>query len=61
LKPEWRGSPLVQEKYQAEKVCDKRHRYNNNNENNNNNNNIAAKFFCVQLIITIIISPTVRK
>jgi hypothetical protein len=22
LKPEWWGSPLVQEKYQAEKACD---------------------------------------
>ena len=32
------GSPLVQEKYQAEKACDKRHPYNNNNNNNNNNN-----------------------
>jgi hypothetical protein len=34
LKPEWWGSPLVQEKYQAEKACDKRHPYNNNNNNN---------------------------
>jgi len=30
LKPEWWGSPLVQEKYQEEKACDKRHPYNNN-------------------------------
>jgi len=36
LKPEWWRSPLVQEKYQAEKACDKRHPYNNNNNNNNN-------------------------
>jgi len=35
LKPERWGSPLVQEKYQEEKACDKR----NNNNNNNNNNN----------------------
>jgi len=27
LKPESWGSPLVQEKYQAEKACDKRHPY----------------------------------
>jgi len=27
LKPEWWGSPLVQEKYQEEKACDKRHSY----------------------------------
>jgi hypothetical protein len=36
LKPEWWGSPLVQEKYREEEVCDKRH-------NNNNNNNILTK------------------
>jgi len=27
LKSEWWGSPLVQEKYQEEKACDKRHPY----------------------------------
>jgi hypothetical protein len=27
LKPERWGSPLVQEKYQGEKTCDKRHPY----------------------------------
>jgi len=27
LKPERWGSPLVQEKYQTEKACDKRHPY----------------------------------
>jgi hypothetical protein len=27
LKPEWWGSPLIQEKYQEEKACDKRHPY----------------------------------
>jgi len=27
LKPEQCGSPLVQEKYQEEKACDKRHPY----------------------------------
>jgi len=27
LKPERWGSPLVQEKYQKEKACDKRHPY----------------------------------
>jgi sorbitol-specific phosphotransferase system component IIBC len=42
LKPERWGSPLVQEKYQEEKACDKRHPYNNNN-NNNNNNNVSVK------------------
>jgi hypothetical protein len=40
LKPERWGSPLVQEKYQEEKACDKRHPYNYNNNNNNNNNNL---------------------
>jgi len=35
LKPERWGSLLVQEKYQEEKACDKRHSvlYNNNNNN----------------------------
>ena len=37
MKPERCGSPLVQEKYQEEKACDKR-KHNNNNNNNNNNN-----------------------
>ena len=36
MKRERWGSALVQEKYQAEKACDKRH----NNSNNNNNNNV---------------------
>jgi len=27
LNPEWWGSPLVQEKYQEEKACDKRNPY----------------------------------
>jgi hypothetical protein len=36
LKPEWWGSPLVQEKYQEkEKTCDKR-------RNNNNNKDLDA-------------------
>ena len=39
MKPERWGSPLVQEKYHEEKVCDKR----NNNNNNNNNNNVTKK------------------
>jgi hypothetical protein len=38
LKLERWGSILVQEKYQQEKACDKKHPYNNNNNNNNNNN-----------------------
>jgi hypothetical protein len=38
LKPERWGSPLVQEMYQEEKACDKRHDNDNNNNNNNNNN-----------------------
>jgi len=45
LKPEQWGSPQVQEKYQEENACDKRHPYRTtttttNNNNNNNNNNI---------------------
>ena len=35
LKPERLGSPLVQDKYQEEKACDKRWRQHNNNNNNN--------------------------
>jgi hypothetical protein len=27
LKPEWWGSPLLQEKYWEEKACDERHPY----------------------------------
>jgi hypothetical protein len=42
LKPERWGSPLVQEKYQEEKACDKRHPYNNNNNNNNNKYNVPV-------------------
>jgi len=29
VKPEWWGSPLVQEKYQGEEACDKRQHNNN--------------------------------
>jgi len=39
LKPERWGSPLVQENYWEEQVCDKRHPYNNNNNNNSNKRN----------------------
>jgi len=42
LKPERWELPLVQEKYQAEKACDKRHPYLNNNNNNNNNNSLLV-------------------
>jgi hypothetical protein len=35
LKPEWWGSPLVQEEKYQEKTCEKRIRNNNNNNNNN--------------------------
>jgi hypothetical protein len=38
LKPEQWGSPLVQEKYQGEKACDKRQQQQQHNNNNNNNN-----------------------
>ena len=34
MKPEWWGLPLVQEKYQEEKVCDKRRQQHYNNNNN---------------------------
>jgi hypothetical protein len=50
LKPERWGSPLVQEKGQGEKACDKRKLNNTtttttttNNNNNNNNNNESTK------------------
>jgi hypothetical protein len=42
------GSPLVEEKYQEEKACDKRQqqqlqqRQQQHNNNNNNNNNLSA-------------------
>jgi hypothetical protein len=42
LKPERWGSLLVQENYQEERACDKRH---NNNNNNNNNNNKLNKLY----------------
>jgi hypothetical protein len=38
LKPERWGSPLVQEKYQKEKTCDKRHPYSSSSSSSNNNN-----------------------
>jgi len=37
LKPERWGSPLVQEKYQEEKACDKRHEDDDDDDDNNNN------------------------
>ena len=46
MKPEWWGSPLVQEKYQEERACDKRHSTNDDDDdddNNNNNNNKDAE------------------
>jgi len=43
LKRERWGSPLVQEKYQEEKTCDKRHTYDDDDDDNNNNNNLK---FC---------------
>jgi len=39
VKAERGGSPLVQEKYRGEKVCDKRRRLRQQHNNNNNNNN----------------------
>jgi len=36
LLSERRGSPLVQEKYQGEKACDKRQRHHQQQHNNNN-------------------------
>jgi hypothetical protein len=38
LKPERWGSPLVQEKYQGEKACVKKHNKHDDDDNNNNNN-----------------------
>ena len=46
LKPEQKGSTLVQEKYQEEKSSDKRQH--NNNNNNNNNNIIQAKYLFLE-------------
>jgi len=39
LKPEWWGSPLVQEKYREERLVTRDDNTNTNNNNNNNNNN----------------------
>jgi hypothetical protein len=39
LKPKRWGSPLVQEKYQEEKVCSKRHPYNDDDDDDDDNNN----------------------
>jgi hypothetical protein len=38
LKPEFWGSPLVQEKYRGEKACDKSHNDDDDDDDNNNNN-----------------------
>jgi hypothetical protein len=40
LKPERWGSPLVQEKYEEEKACDKRNDDDDDDDDDNNNNNI---------------------
>jgi len=58
LKPERWGSLLVQENYQKEKACDKRHNYDNdddddddeddNNNNNNNNNNVPYCYYLIK-------------
>jgi hypothetical protein len=49
LKPERWGSPLVQEKDQEERACDKRHPHNDDDDDddddddNNNNNHTCSK------------------
>jgi len=50
VKPEWWGSPLIQEKYYGEKACDKRMWQHNNN--NKNNNLTAQNIFNMQTNIT---------
>ena len=42
MKPERKGSAMVQEKFQEEEASDKRQH--NNNNNNNNNNTIQGKY-----------------
>jgi hypothetical protein len=49
LKPEWWGSPLVQEEKYQKKTCEKRIR---NNNNNNSNNNVLHTFFKLLLTLT---------
>jgi hypothetical protein len=51
VKPEQWGSTLVQEKYQEEKSCDKRHPY----------RIIIIIIIITAIIIIIIISPIIRK
>jgi hypothetical protein len=50
LKPEWWGSPLVQEEMYQEKPV----RRGNNNNNNNNNNNIRLKIYIDGLLFSVI-------
>ena len=59
LTPERWGSPLVQEKYQEEKACDKRWRQHNNNNNNNNNKAYKACPFIWGTTNTQIFKPHV--
>ena len=62
LKPEWWGSLLVQEKYQAEKACEKRQPYNDDDDdddddddnNNNNNNKVQLSCHSVGVILTLV-------
>jgi len=60
LKPKQWGSPLVQEKYQEEKACDKRHPYHiiiiiimacEKRHPYNNNNNICNNYNSVGIAI----------
>ena len=48
MKPERWGSPLVQEKYQEEKACDKRQQQEEEQHNNNNNNNNEFSYLYAQ-------------
>ena len=43
LKPEEWGSPLVQEKYQEEKACDKKYDDDDDDDDNNNNNKLLEE------------------
>jgi hypothetical protein len=55
LKPEWWGSPLVQEEKYQKKTCEKRRIGNNNNNNNSNN------IWDVKVKVTPIITGTTRS
>ena len=61
MKPEQWGSPLVQEKYQEEKACDKRHNNNNNNNHESTQPNMNSISKSATKIIEELSQPHVKS